>query len=117
MLFLENYSNYTIEDIQAKVVERVRASGVGGIVVTLGPEGAVYASASGESGHCPPLPTDVVDTTGAGDSFAAGVAVGLSYGKTLRESCEIGTRLASSVIQSPWNVCPRFQPAEFGIEA
>ena len=57
----------------------------------------------------------MIDTTGAGDAFFAGVAVGLTYGKSLREACEIGTRLAASVISTKENVCPRFQPGEFGI--
>ena len=57
----------------------------------------------------------VKDTTGAGDAFCAGVASGLTYGKTLGESVEIGSRLAASVITSSENVCPRFLPEEFGI--
>ena len=36
-------------------------------------------------------------------------------GKTLAESCEIGTRLAASVIATKENVCPRFRPEEFGL--
>ena len=77
--------------------------------------GAVYASVEGESGYCPPQKVDVIDTTGAGDAFFAGVAIGLTYHKTLGEACEIGTRLASSVIATKENVCPRFLPEELGI--
>ena len=57
-----------------------------------------------------------LDTTGAGDSFFAGVCMGLTYGKTLREACGIGTRLASTVICTSENICPRFMPEEFGLE-
>ena len=57
-----------------------------------------------------------MDTTGCGDAFFAGVAIGLTYGKSLAEACEIGTRLAASVIVTDENVCPRFLPAEFGID-
>ena len=39
----------------------------------------------------------------------------LTYGKTLAESCEIGSRLAASVICITENVCPRFRPLEFGL--
>ena len=39
-----------------------------------------------------------------------------SYGKTAAEACEIGTRLAASVIVTDENVCPRFLPAEFGLD-
>ena len=56
------------------------------------------------------------DTTGAGDAFCAGVAIGLTYGKTMREAVEIGTQLASSVITVSENVCPRFLPRELGID-
>ena len=59
------------------------------------------------------LPT--VDTTGAGDAFFAGITIGLTYGKTLAESCEIGTRLAASTICTSGNVCPRFLAEEFGL--
>ena len=46
----------------------------------------------------------------------AGVSIGLTYGKTLGESVQIGTLLAASVITSSENVCPRFQPAELGLD-
>ena len=97
------------------MVRRARLSGIPRIVVTLGERGAVYADKNGEAGVCPALRVDVVDTTGAGDAFFAGVAIGLTYGKTVGESCVIGTRLAASVIASRENVCPRFRPEEFGI--
>ena len=57
----------------------------------------------------------MLDTTGAGDAFFAGATIGLTYGKTLAESCEIGTRLAASTICTSGNVCPRFLPEEFGL--
>ena len=51
-----------------------------------------------------------------GCSGIDGVAIGLTYGKTMAEACEIGTRLAASVICTSENVCPRFLPSEFGID-
>ena len=44
------------------------------------------------------------------------MAIGLTYGKELKEACEIGTRLANAVIVTDENVCPRFLPAEFGLD-
>ena len=58
----------------------------------------------------------VRDTTGAGDAFCAGVSIGLTYRKSMRDSVEIGTRLAASVIKVSENVCPRFRPRELGLE-
>ena len=98
------------------LTRKVRQSGIPRIIVTMGEQGAAYADDKGESGVCPALRVDVVDTTGAGDAFFAGVAIGLTYGKTMGESCRIGTRLAASVIASRENVCPRFRPEEFGLD-
>ena len=116
MLFSEDYMGISPEEMQKILVKRVRLSGIPRIIVTMGERGAVYADSAGESGICPALRVDVVDTTGAGDAFFAGVAIGLTYGKTVGESCVIGTRLAASVIASRENVCPRFRPEEFGIK-
>ena len=74
------------------------------------------ASLTGERGFHPAEKVQVRDTTGAGDAFCAGVAAGLTYGKTLAESCEIGSFLAASVIMTSENVCPRFLPSERGLD-
>ena len=58
----------------------------------------------------------MIEPTGAGDSFCAGVAIGLTYGKNLAEACRIGAMLAASVIVSSENVCPRFLPRELGLD-
>ena len=115
MLFFEDYSGILPEALQEVLLRRIRMAGIPRIIVTMGEQGAVYAELSGRAGFCPPLKVDVVDTTGAGDAFFAGVAIGLTYGKTTGEACVIGTRLAASVIASRGNVCPRFEPEEFGI--
>ena len=86
------------------------------VVVTMGGDGAVYADMHGDKGYCPARKVAVKDTTGAGDSFCAGVAIGLTYGKTLAEACEIGAHLAASVIVTSENVCPRFLPRELGLD-
>ena len=86
------------------------------VVVTMGGKGSVYADMHGNSGICPAEHVQVRDTTGAGDAFCAGVAMGLTYGKTMPEAMEIGTRLAASVITVSENVCPRFLPRELGLD-
>ncbi|MCR5526066.1 MAG: carbohydrate kinase family protein [Lachnospiraceae bacterium] len=115
LLFSENYETTTHEEMCEKLTARIRGAKIKKMVVTMGSEGAVYADDKGNSGFCPAWKVNVVDTTGAGDSFFSGVAIGLTYGKTLGESCEIGTRLAASVIATRENVCPRFNPEEFGL--
>ena len=49
-------------------------------------------------------------------SICAGVAIGLTYGKNLSQSCEIGSMLAASVIVTTESVCPRFLPRELGLD-
>ena len=98
------------------LAEKVRLANIRAMVVTMGGYGAVYAENGGEHGICPPLPVEVKDTTGAGDAFFSGVTIGLTYHKSLAEACVIGTRLANAVIATTENVCPRFLPAEFGLE-
>lgn len=116
ILFSEDYDGFEPDVLQSILADKVKAAAIPRMVVTMGGKGAVYADANGESGYCPAQKVEVKDTTGAGDSFFAGVTIGLTYGKTLEEACIIGTRLAASVISTSENVCPRFLPSEFGIE-
>ena len=58
----------------------------------------------------------IVGSVGAGDAFCAGAAIGLTYGKTMAEACQIGAHLAASVIMTSENVCPRFLPRELGLD-
>ena len=116
MFFSDDYSEKSQEELQEILADCLKNGNIPSMVVTMGGKGSVYADCEGLRGFCPPKNVSVKDTTGAGDSFCAGVASGLTYGKTLPEAVDIGTRLAASVITSSENVCPRFLPAEFGLE-
>ena len=116
ILFADDFSGMAGEQMVEILADRIKRANIPGMIVTMGGEGAVYASLSGEKGICPAKKVAVNDTTGAGDSFFAGVAIGLTYGKDLRQSCEIGATLAASVIITSENVCPRFLPSELGLE-
>ena len=116
MLFSDDYSNKTTDEMVEIVSKKVIAAQIPSMIVTMGGDGAVYADKYGDKGHCPARRVEVKDTTGAGDSFCAGVAIGRTYGKSLAESCEIGAHLAASVIVTSENVCPRFLPRELGLD-
>ena len=116
ILFVADYSKATPEELCADLPARLESANIPAIVVTMGSRGAVYASRSGEVGYFPAEHVKVRDTTGAGDAFCAGVSIGLTYHKSMREAVEIGTRLAASVIKVSENVCPRFRPRELGLE-
>ena len=116
MLFSTDYTDKSVEEMVEIIGKNVSAARIPSMIVTMGGRGAVYADKNGYKGYCPARRVEVKDTTGAGDSFCAGVAIGLTYGKNLAESCEIGAHLAASVIVTSENVCPRFLPRELGLD-
>lgn len=116
ILFVDDFTDKSPEEMRDVLSQKVMNAKIPSMIVTMGSQGAVYANIDGEKGYCPAEPVLVRDTTGAGDAFCAGAAVGLTYGKSMEEAVKIGTHLAASVIGSSENVCPRFQPREFGIE-
>ena len=116
ILFVDDFTGYEPEELAEELSRRVISANIPSAVVTLGGRGSVYASSSGEKGFYPAEKVKVRDTTGAGDAFCAGVSMGLTYGKNMRDSVKIGTRLAAAVITVPENVCPRFRPQELGLD-
>ena len=116
LLFSDNYMECSADQMRQILVEKVTRARIRKMIVTMGGQGAVYADMQGDSGFCPARKVNVKDTTGAGDAFCAGAAIGLTYGKTLAEACEIGAHLAASVIMTSENVCPRFLPQELGLD-
>ena len=69
------------------------------LVVTRSEDGAL-ATRSGERADVPAEPIgELVDTTGAGDLFAAGFLLGTARGKSLEQSLRLGAIAAAEVIQ------------------
>ena len=116
ILFSDDYTGKSVEEMIDIISWKVQAARIPSMIVTMGGRGAVYADLQGDKGFCPARKVEVKDTTGAGDSFCAGAAIGLTYGKSLGEACEIGAMLAASVIVTSENVCPRFLPRELGLD-
>lgn len=116
ILFSDDYADLAPEQMAQTLLQKVQRARIPAMIVTMGGEGSVYASADGSCGHCAARKVAVNDTTGAGDAFGAGAAIGLTYGKGLEEACQIGSLLAASVIVTAENVCPRFQPRELGLD-
>jgi sugar/nucleoside kinase (ribokinase family) len=69
------------------------------LVVTRSEDGAL-ATRGGERADVPAEPIEkLVDTTGAGDLFAAGFLLGTARGKSLEDSLRLGAIAAAEVIQ------------------
>ena len=116
ILFVDDFSKLEPDALAEELHQRIVKAKIPAMVVTMGSRGAVYASLNGERGYYPPESVVVRDTTGAGDAFCAGVAIGQTYGKDLRDSVRIGTHLAASVITVSESTCPRFLPKELGLD-
>ena len=82
----------TAEDAVSEMVDQGVTA-----VVTDGPSGA-WLARIGESVHVPAEPVEPVDTTGAGDVFAAGVLYGLAHGFPLRDCGRVAAFMAGQVI-------------------
>ncbi|PJE54609.1 sugar kinase [Marinomonas sp. BSi20584] len=74
--------------------------GVKTVIVKLGSKGAYFKTRNGESGIVAGFPVvKVVDTVGAGDSFAVGVISALLEGKTMEQAARRGNLLGSLTVQ------------------
>lgn len=73
--------------------------GVRTVVVTLGGEGSLAATPSTDQ-HLPAVSKAVVDTTGAGDAFAAGFIFGCLGGRSIEESHNFAAVMASFAVEN-----------------
>ena len=69
-------------------------AGVGKVIVTLGAQGALFASQA-RSEHFPAPSVVALDTTAAGDTFVGGFAAALSLGKSEAEAIRFGQTAAA----------------------
>jgi ribokinase len=86
------------DDEIKQAVSRIRARGVREVLVTLGDRG-VYVD-SDSCGICmiPGYQVPVVDTTAAGDTFTAALALGIAEGKSIMESAEFANLVSAIVV-------------------
>lgn len=99
-LFDEEYENTDNDFVLSVLKEKAPALGLKSIVVTTGKKGAVWLDClSGEGGHREPFASEVRDTSGAGDSFFAGLVFSLSRGYSLEAAVDIGSLFAARTIE------------------
>ena len=68
-----------------ELARQLRSHFAGTLIVTMGEKGALFFDERGTS-SVPAVAVNVVDTTGAGDAFNAGLAVALAEGRTLEHA-------------------------------
>jgi len=88
-----------LETIFGYSIDQVLDLGVNAIIETKGEEGSLIHEKTGVTKVKSFTPKRLVETTGAGDAFRAGLLFGLLHGKTLVESCEIGAFMGSKNVE------------------
>jgi ribokinase len=93
-------SNLPVNNIEEAEIaaRRLIEMGVGGVVVTLGRQGALVVRKDLEAKHLRSHPVEVVDTTAAGDAFIGGLGVGLGEGLTLLDAARLGNAAAGLTV-------------------
>ncbi len=92
-------------DIEGAARALVNA-GIRRVFISVAEQGCVYADADGVSSIGLARAGAVVDTTGAGDSFTAGIALGLLAGVGTREAAALGSAIASQTVGVEHSVHP-----------
>jgi sugar/nucleoside kinase (ribokinase family) len=84
----------------ARLLQGMLATG-GWAVVKLGAEGCVAAGPEGAEAASPAPATAVVDSTGAGDAFNAGLLAAMAGGAPIPDALDLAVRVASAVVGRP----------------
>jgi sugar/nucleoside kinase (ribokinase family) len=95
----------------ADAAARLRELGVRFAIVTDGPRGA-WVNHDDFVGHIPAFEVDTIDTTGAGDSFTAGVLIGLIHGLAAEECARLGAALGALCTTTIYTFSGPADPAE-----
>ena len=89
----------------AEAAQALLNLGVAHVYITLGSEG-VYCRNAAEEWLFPALPGEIVNTTGAGDAFLAGVVYGNAKGIAFPQTAQYGLMAARAALMSPKAVNP-----------
>ena len=80
----------TDRETAAQAAGTLLSRGIGTAIVTLGPQGAYYATAEGGE-FVPAFAVEAVDSVGAGDAFNGALSVALAEGRDLAESVRMAS--------------------------
>jgi sugar/nucleoside kinase (ribokinase family)/fructoselysine-6-P-deglycase FrlB-like protein len=85
-------------DDPPRAAGELTAAGVTCVVVKMGGDGALVARPAAPLAHVPASQVEVVDPTGAGDSFCGGFAAGLALGEDVVDAARRGCATAAAAI-------------------
>jgi len=93
------------DETLAEAIGKMHASGAKWVIVSCGERGA-YVSDGVKTEFLPTFAKHVVSTTGAGDSFVAGLVYGFVHGKDVFESATIGGAASALTVSDKLTVSP-----------
>ena len=102
----EILSGVKVSDEQSALdaCQKIAQRGIDTIYLSCGEDGS-YCYQNGKFTHVPFFKTNVVNTTGAGDSFMAGVVYGFMKGMSVEKSAEFAAACSSVTVSSIDTVC------------
>jgi sugar/nucleoside kinase (ribokinase family) len=96
---LQEGQRLTRKDDAAHIGAEIRKRGAGAVIVKLGEKGC-WLESSEWRGLIPTEPREAVDTTGAGDAFAAGFIASTCRGSDAKEACLEGHRASAGIVSA-----------------
>jgi len=89
-----------LQSILGYKIERILEGRISAVIRTLGAKGSFAYTKENTLTIKPIKPKRVVETTGAGDAYRAGLIAGLLQGKTLEVSCALGAKMGSRSVET-----------------
>ena len=110
---LERVIGRPVPDVQTALhaARELQRQGMANVVVTLGEDGAVAVTTSGEFRALPPA-VEVQSAVGAGDAFLAGLLLGLKRGRGWERALELASAAGAAVCLTPGTQLCRAEDVE-----
>jgi sugar/nucleoside kinase (ribokinase family) len=86
----------TGDDNPQRAARALKAHGTPNVIIKLGADGC-WVEGDAFTGAVPAPKVDVVDTTGAGDAFAAGFIAALTRGADIQSACQAGNQAGAKI--------------------
>lgn len=82
---------------QQEAVRQLQQRGAAAVLVTMGEAGSCYYGADGTTVREDAVVVDAIDTTGAGDSYTAALAVAISEGADMAQAMRLASKVGAMV--------------------